>query len=142
MIKTGAALSAFAAIIAGSFSMTLSASDRVRDGTLDVRILGKEAEVLDGKAVSVKAYVGGVDGLWFACPGKGFAGADDCSGIDVVDSPDRRFLSGVIAEGGSCGVVTGRFVAFANGVIGLGGFRSEIGYVEATDFRKIPCDDL
>ena len=129
--------------IAACFLLSKSAiAVDINKDVLAIGMLESNATLVDGKVIILKGYVSGTNGIYFAYESKASADVNNRLGVDIVESPDNSFLSRVVESGGSCGVVTGRFTSFTDGVIGLGNFRSDIGYLVVSSFKRISCKEL
>ena len=89
---------------------------------------------IDGRTVSLRGTIESspAAGTLHLCP---LGRSDLAQCIDVVASP--RTIANL--RSGNCSSLSGRFVAFGPDVVGIGNFRSSIGYIEAADARA--CDE-
>lgn len=61
-------------------------------------------------------------------------------GVDVVSSSGADKAAKAAVGDGGCAEVRGAFVAFDENVVGIGNFRSSIGFIDATNVRLKRCN--
>lgn len=126
-----------------AFALFLTSVNAVaHDGIVDINSVMSDPRSFNGRTISVQCYIFGANDIYFAYDSPEFVDEENRNGIDIVEEPEMKFLLDVVGNGGACGVVTGKFVSFTDGVIGLGNFRSNFGYIVAKSFKKTPCVEM
>jgi len=105
----------------------------------EVDEIAKNPDLAEGQDLTVYGFLKPMDGAYFLYKdAASSAGEDHSSGIDVVLGRGS-IIDYSEVDDGKCAIVHGVFKAFDGDTMGIGYFRSGIGFVEAKEITLVDC---
>lgn len=126
----------------GLVFLVLGCSHLPAASDLSLEQIGKRAAELNGKRISTSGILvaSELSGLYLYSNRKNANEENYTPGIDVIlDSRLKKLPLHVDSEG-ECASVMGEFTAFNDELIGMGYYRSQIGYMTADEVRAEKCN--